>query len=86
MKGSVITISNQKTQTDRSPISDIFRQLRSIAVCELARMYRLQEQLFAFTLRKSGNKEILEGINRRYTATALIGLAGKAQGVQEDYF
>ena len=62
-------------------MSDTVRQLRSIVVCSLVRMYRPGEQLFAFRLRKSGNKENLEGISRRYTATALIGLANEDQSL-----
>ena len=42
-------------------------------------MYRRKEQLFAFRLRRNGQGEILEGVSRRYTATALIGLAGENQ-------
>jgi len=44
-------------------------------------MCRLQERLFAFTLRRNSQGEILEGVNRRYTAKALIGLAGEGQHI-----
>ena len=37
-------------------------------------MYRPEEKLFAFRLRKKEKEEILEGVSRRYTAIALIGL------------
>jgi hypothetical protein len=40
-------------------------------------MYRPEKRLFAFRLRKNGRGEVLEGISRRYTATALIGLTGE---------
>jgi hypothetical protein len=57
--------------------ADVIRQLRSIAVCSLARMYYPQERLFAFRLRRNGAGEVLEGVSRRYTAIVLIGLAGE---------
>jgi len=44
-------------------------------------MYRPEERLFAFTLRKNGDEELLEGVSRRYTATALIGLANEDKSV-----
>ncbi len=44
-------------------------------------MYRRKEQLFAFRLRRNGQGEVLEGVSRRYTATALIGLAGEDQHI-----
>jgi hypothetical protein len=44
-------------------------------------MYRPEEQLFAFRLCKNGQSNILEGVSRRYTATALIGLAGEDEHI-----
>jgi len=44
-------------------------------------MYRPEEQRFAFRLRRNGEGEVLEGVSRRYTATALIGLAGEDQDI-----
>jgi len=44
-------------------------------------MYRPEERLFAFRLRRNGQGEVLEGVSRRYTATALIGLAGEDQHI-----
>ena len=44
-------------------------------------MYRPEERLFAFRLRRSGEGEVLEGVSRRYTAAVLIGLAGKDQRI-----
>ena len=38
-------------------------------------MFCPEELLFAFRLRKNGQSEHLEGVSRRYTAIALIGLA-----------
>jgi len=76
----VIT-SDQTTKPDKPTISETVRQLRSIAVHSLARMYRPEERLFAFTLRKSVDGEVLEGVSRRYTATALIGLANEDESI-----
>lgn len=47
-------------------------------------MYRPQERLFAFRLRKDGQTEVLEGLSHRYTAIALIGLAGEDQAVASE--
>jgi hypothetical protein len=44
-------------------------------------MYRPEEQLFAFRLRRNDEGEVLEGVSRRYTAIALIGLAGEDQHI-----
>jgi len=44
-------------------------------------MYRPQELIFAFRLKKNGNNEVLEGVSRRYTATALIGLTGEDENI-----
>lgn len=58
-------------------VSEMVCRLRSMAVHSLARMYRPEERLFAFRLRKSGRTEVLEGLSRKYTAIVLIGLAGE---------
>jgi len=42
-------------------------------------MYRPGERLFAFRLRRTAGRDVLEGASRRYTATALIGLAGEPE-------
>jgi len=60
-----------------STVKGIVSQLRSMAIDLLARMYRREERLFAFRLRRNGKGEVLEGISRRYTAMALIGLTGE---------
>jgi len=65
-------------------ISEIRRQLREIAVRSLSRMYLPDQQLFAFRLRKNGPDEVLEGVSPRYTATALIGLAGEDASVVKE--
>ncbi len=68
---------SQKSQSDIQTVSEVVRKLCSIAIHSLARMYRPKERLFAFRLQRNGQGEILEGVSRRYTATALIGLAGE---------
>ena len=50
-------------------------QLREMAVRGLRRMYRRQERLFVFRLRRGREGIVSEGLSRRYTAIALIGLA-----------
>jgi hypothetical protein len=74
----------QTTKSDISDISEIVGALRSIAVNLLARMYRPEEKLFSFRLRKKGREEILEGISRRYTAIALIGMAGEDRHIASE--
>ncbi len=78
---SAIITASQTSHPDKPTVSDIVRQLRSIAVHSLARMYRPEERLFAFRLRKNGEGEVLEGVSRRYTATALIGLADEDRDI-----
>jgi hypothetical protein len=56
--------------------------LRERALRGLARMYRPDEGLFAFRIGRSGKKLILEGVSPRYTAIALIGLAGEDEAAQ----
>lgn len=50
-------------------------QLREMAVRGLRRMYRRQERLFVFRIRRGREGYVSEGLSRRYTAIALIGLA-----------
>jgi len=59
-------------------------RLRVMAICALKRMYRPEQKLFAFRLRRSGDGEVLEGISRRYSATSLIGLAGESEEVANE--
>jgi len=47
-------------------------------------MYRPEEKLFAFRLRKKGKDEIVEGASRRYTAIALIGLSKEEKYIAAD--
>jgi len=46
----------------------------------LPRMYRPEERLYAFCLRKTKDGIVSEGLSRRYTAITLIGLAAEEQG------
>ncbi|MHC4565436.1 MAG: hypothetical protein ACYTE3_06710 [Planctomycetota bacterium] len=72
-------MEDQKTNSEVAIVRETVRRLRLLAVSSLSRMYRPQDQLFAFRLRKNGQDAVLEGVSRRYTATALIGLAGEDQ-------
>jgi hypothetical protein len=65
----------------RPPVTPVSR-LRALAIRGLARMYRPEEGLFAFRVRRRGEKLLLEGSSHRYTAMALIGLAGEDEAVQ----
>ncbi len=60
-------------------VADFISQLRDLALRSLKRMYLPDERLFVFRLRKNGEAIIREGISRRYTAIALIGLAGESE-------
>jgi hypothetical protein len=57
-------------------------ELRALAIRGLARMYRPEDGLFAFRIRRRGEELALEGTSLRYTAIALIGLAGEDEAVQ----
>ena len=74
-------IVSQRSQSDMPTVSEVVRKLRSLAIHSLTRIYHPEERLFAFRLRRNGQGEILEGVSRRYTATALIGLAGEDQHI-----
>ena len=60
----------------------LMSRLRDLAIRGLARMYRPNEGLFAFRIRRAGEGLTLEGSSHRYTAIALIGLAGEDETVQ----
>jgi hypothetical protein len=62
-------------------MQETVRQLRSIAVRALARMYRPEKRLFAFRIRRTPDGEFLEGASQRYTAIVLIGLAAESDHV-----
>jgi hypothetical protein len=61
-----------------SEAAQLVARLRPRAVRSLARMYRRDERLFAFRLRAAGREIVSEGLSRRYSAIAVIGIAGDA--------
>lgn len=73
------------TTTDKSPAVFNLRhaatEMRQTALKALARMFRPGELVFAFRLRREQGQDVLEGISRRYTAIALIGLADEPDSV-----
>jgi hypothetical protein len=60
----------------------IVAELYDCAPRLLARMYDSDEKLFVFRLRKTDAGIVREGLSRRYTAIALIGLANESKAVQ----
>jgi hypothetical protein len=60
-----------------APVRFIDR-VRSMAVRSLARMYRPEERLFVFRLRRDGATIVGEGLSPRYTAITLLGLVKEA--------
>ena len=54
--------------------------LRTHAFRALKRMYRPEERLFVFRLRQTQNGIVSEGLSRRYSSIALIGLANEEEG------
>ena len=81
------TVMEMATATDeeRRPIETAAAErippLRSLAVRSLERMYRPDQRLFAFRLGREAGRDVLEGVSWRYTATALIGLAGETDEI-----
>ena len=61
----------------------IVRELCSMAIGALCRMYRPDQRLFCFHIRKAGDSEVVEGVSHRYTATVLLTLAGYDRQVAE---
>lgn len=55
--------------------------MRSLAVDGLRRMYRPEEGLFAFRLRRAEGQDRLEGTSLRYTAIVLIALSEESNDV-----
>lgn|SRR5262245_2790213 len=64
------------------PMVSLVAELRDLAIRGLAHMYRPEVGLFAFRVRRRRKGLVLEGSSRRYTAIALIGLAGEDEAVQ----
>jgi len=50
-------------------------ELRRLALSALQRMYRPEQHLFAFRLRRVAGADVLEGVSGRYTAMVLLALA-----------
>ena len=63
------------TEPRLAGLRQLVEQLRALAVPALGRMYRPEERVFAFRIRRTPAGNVLEGISRRYTAIALLGLA-----------
>lgn len=68
-------------ESKKTLAADFISKLKDLAIRSLKRMYLPDERLFVFRLRKNGEAIIREGISRRYTAIALIGLAGEGESV-----
>lgn len=62
-------------------LADLLKRLRQLAPRALARMYRPEERLFVFRVRRTQRELVAEGLSRRYTAIALIGLAGEGDTI-----
>ncbi|MHC4295286.1 MAG: hypothetical protein ACYSTL_06850, partial [Planctomycetota bacterium] len=54
-------------------------ELRELAIRSLQRMYLPAQRLFAFRIRRRESGTRPEGVSRRYTAIALIGLSTAPQ-------
>lgn len=59
------------------------KKLRVLAVHGLRDMYRPEEKLFVFRLKKSAEGIVGEGLSPRYTAIALIGLAEESASLKD---
>lgn len=66
------------------PLSATVADLRALSLRALARMYRSEQHVFVFTIRRRGGKPVAEGVSRRYTAIALIGLTGEDESAATD--
>ncbi|MBN2560125.1 MAG: hypothetical protein JXQ75_04270 [Phycisphaerae bacterium] len=62
----------------------LISEMRLLALAALKRMYRPNEGVFAFRLRRRSDGDDLEGSSIRYTAMALIGLAGETEDTSAD--
>lgn len=68
------TVPETKESRTRIGTGSVAR-LRSLAIRGLGRMYRPDERLFAFRVRRTKAGIVSEGLSWRYTAIVLIGLA-----------
>lgn len=58
----------------KPPLAEAVDLVKSIAIRALKRMYLPSQRLFAFRIRRTPVGDVAEGLSRRYTAIALIGL------------
>lgn len=70
---------NGTTKPPLGAPSPLVERLRVLALSGLARMYRPEERLFVFRLRRTHGGVAAEGLSRRYSAISLIGLAGESE-------
>jgi hypothetical protein len=57
---------------------DFVLEIRRLALSGLPRMWRAEEGLYAFRVRRSGEGTLREGLSRRYSAITAIGLSTEA--------
>lgn len=81
--GEVPLKSGREEISSNQLITSTVGDLRALAVRALQRMYQPDHGLFAFCLRRHSSGLRLEGVSRRYTATALIGLSGEPEDVAD---
>lgn len=74
------TIVRDSALLDESVVS-LVDNLRNQAVPALTRMYKPDERLFVFRVRRAKDGIVDEGLSWRYTAITLIGLAGEDSAV-----
>ncbi len=74
----------QNPVVDADDLERAVEDLRRMAISGLGRMYQPREGLFVHCLRRTPGGDRLEGISRRYTAIALIGLAGESDQVRAE--
>ena len=73
----MIQLTEQPVLTS-AEVAQVAAQLRRLALAALVRMYRPEEGLFAFRLRREADSDALEGVSCRYTAIVLLALAQEA--------
>lgn len=77
MSGRTTTARNPETVSANPAQNLSIARLRAMAMRGLPRMYRPEERLYVFCLRRTPAGIVPEGLSRRYTAITLIGLAGE---------
>lgn len=71
------TMTAQSTKTDS--LDSTVDDMRALSLRALARMFRGEDRMFVYTVRRRGDESVPEGISRRYTAMTLLGLAREAE-------